>query len=107
MRARRQSPTAASEHSVTTLRALGRPKKKGLEMHPDRPVDQTRLALAALMACLVKALDGPREGVRCRFEEEMRRLYHQLGETQASNINAMETLTWTKTFMETLDEEQQ
>jgi hypothetical protein len=65
-------------------------------------LDQTRLALAALAACIVRALgeDGP--DVLTNFEKYMEKIYGQLREGPASNVGAIETLIWTKEFLRSL-----
>ena len=66
---------------------------------PANPIDQTRLALAALTACIVQALDEPEGGVRRAFEANLEKAYAHLREGAVDHIGAMETLGWTRDFL--------
>lgn len=63
------------------------------------PIDQTRLAIAALTASIVQALDEQSPGVRARVLANMEKMYMSLREAQVSHIGAMETLSWTREFL--------
>jgi len=66
------------------------------------PTDQTRLALAALTACLVKSL-GERDPVlQERFEANLETAYNNIREMEARHIGALEILHWTREFLKEL-----
>lgn len=60
------------------------------------PVDQTRLALATLAACLVKTLNETDPSFAARFEAHLGDSYHYFRDTGAPNDGVMETLKWTR-----------
>ncbi|HZS81750.1 MAG TPA: hypothetical protein VFA50_02700 [Stellaceae bacterium] len=65
-------------------------------------LDQTRLALAAVAACIVQALGEQEPDVQAKVEKNMEKLYMSLREGPVSNVGAMETLRWTKEFLKEL-----
>jgi hypothetical protein len=71
-------------------------------MAKSNPIDQTRLALAALTACLVKTLSEQDESFQSRFTENLDRIYKEVRDSELSHIGAMETLGWTGEFLKKL-----
>jgi len=65
--------------------------------------DQSRLALAALTACIVQALHEPQGDLRTRFVQLLERAYHKMRDHAVDNSKAMETLHWTKQILRELD----
>jgi hypothetical protein len=65
-------------------------------------VHQTRLAVAALAACIIEALGEEDENMRVRFERALERAYAHLRDSTADNLGAMETLSWTKEILRKL-----
>jgi hypothetical protein len=65
-------------------------------------IDQTRLALAALTACLVKTLSEQDESFQSRFTENLDRIYKDVRDSELPHIGAMETLGWTGEFLKKL-----
>lgn len=67
--------------------------------HPD----QTRLALAALAACLAVSQDESSGSALPKFEAALKDLYHHIGDTsQVDNSGVQETLRWTNQFVQVL-----
>lgn len=64
--------------------------------------DQTRLAMAALAASIVLALDERSPGVRQAVEGHMEKAYLFLRDAPKPHPGAMETLRWTKEFLKEL-----
>lgn len=60
---------------------------------------QTRLAIAALAACLVRSLGESNPGLQSRFEALLEKAYHNLQGASVAHTGAMETLTWTRQFL--------
>lgn len=58
--------------------------------------DQTRLALATLVACTVRTLDEAGVISRSRFEHFLSQAYSELRDKEADNLVALETLSWTR-----------
>lgn len=71
-------------------------------MPESNPIDQTRLTLAALVACLVDALGEQDSDFRAKFLANLTRLYNNIRVEDLSHIGAMETLTWTREFLDEL-----
>ena len=65
-------------------------------------VDQNRLAMAALTACLVKALAERDSGLRERFERNLEKAYKELHDMEPQNTGAMEALKWAGEFLREL-----
>jgi hypothetical protein len=63
---------------------------------------QTRLAVAALTACIVHALNQQDKTFQARFEQNLTRVYKNIREMELSHIGTMETLTWTRKFLNEL-----
>jgi hypothetical protein len=55
---------------------------------------QTRLAMAALFAALVRALEKRGATPRKEVEAELDKIYHQLRSNPAGPIKSLETLKW-------------
>lgn len=72
-------------------------------MSQQNPINQTNLALAALTASLVKAFEQTNPGLTEKFLEEVRESYYQIREMELSHIEAMETLRWTREFLDRPD----
>ena len=64
--------------------------------------DQTRLALAALTACLVKALGEQDPALQAKFETNLEKAYNNIREMEAQHIGALEILHWTREFLKEL-----
>jgi hypothetical protein len=65
-------------------------------------LDQTRLALAALTACIARTL-GVLDGDFPRvFERHLEEAYAQLREMPGGNAGALETLAWTRDLVKKL-----
>ncbi len=71
-------------------------------MPKSNPIDQTRLTLAALAACLVDALGEQDDAVRVKFLDNLTKIYNNIRAEELSHIGAMETLTWTQEFLQEL-----
>ncbi len=71
-------------------------------MTEPNPIDQTRLAIAALTACIVRALGQQDEAFQARFKENLSKVYDNIRDMELSHIGSMETLTWTKEFLQEL-----
>jgi hypothetical protein len=63
------------------------------------PLDQTRLAVAALAACFAKALGEQDAAFLPSFESHLEKVYHDLRNSQLSHIGAMETRKWVREFL--------
>ncbi len=71
--------------------------------NPAKHPDQTRLAVAALAACVVHALDESTGKSLQRFSEALRELHDYIGDTSSvDNTGAQETLRWTNEFVQHL-----
>lgn len=68
----------------------------------ENPIDQTRLAIAALTACLVKALEEMQPGVQARFEDNVDNAYRSIRSATVAHVGAMETLTWVRDYLKKL-----
>lgn len=69
------------------------------ESHPN----QTRLAVAALSACIAHSLSESAQFSLPKFEAALRELNDYIGETStADNSGATETLRWTNEFLQHL-----
>lgn len=64
------------------------------------PIDQTNLAIAALTASLVNALEKTNPGLTEVFLDEIRERYYEIREEQLTHTGAMETLQWTREYIE-------
>jgi hypothetical protein len=62
-------------------------------------LDQTRLAMAALAACIVRTLDEGDGAVLTRFEGFLQQAYNRLRDPPADHKVAAETLRLTKEFL--------
>lgn len=65
-------------------------------------IDQNRLALAALMACLVKTIGDEDAAFIKRFEQKLEKAYGELKGTEPQNTGALEALRWTGEFLKEL-----
>jgi hypothetical protein len=59
---------------------------------------QTRLALAALAASLVKALDGRWPGLGEDFVSNLSHSYQQVTDVDVTSVGLLEALKWTSEF---------
>ena len=66
------------------------------------PIDQTRYALATLVACLVRALADGTDGLQTRFEANLVKAYDEVREQELSHIGVLETLNWTREILKML-----
>jgi|GEM_PF-3099082 len=62
-------------------------------------LNQTNLAVAALAASFAKALDAQFPAFLPMFEQELEKRYRSLEDADVANVEAMETLRWTKDFL--------
>ena len=76
--------------------------QKELRVPKSTSTDQTRLALAALTACLVKALGERDPALVAKFEANLERAYSNIREMEARHIGALEILHWTREFLKEL-----
>lgn len=60
------------------------------------PIDQTRLALAVLAACIAQAADAPEGERRSAFLANLERAYANLREGPLYHYGAAETLVWAR-----------
>ncbi|MGK2941005.1 MAG: hypothetical protein ACSLFJ_04925 [Immundisolibacter sp.] len=65
------------------------------EEHPN----QTRLALAALAACIAKTLGESDLSFVPRLEKHLEAAYYSFRDTTPVNIGVMETLNWTREIL--------
>ena len=68
-------------------------------MEASNPIDQTRLALAALTACLVKTISEQDESFLEKFKHDLHNTYRDIKDMELSHIGTMEILTWTDEFL--------
>jgi len=61
--------------------------------------DQTRLALAALFAALVRSLHDQGKCDLARFDEEIERIHFEMGEEESPPLSARRTLRWTHKYL--------
>ena len=77
-------------------------------MPRSNPIDQTRLAMAALSACLVDALGESEPAFQARVEANLEEanlehVYNIIRDMEgSSNVAAMEILHWTREFLKEL-----
>jgi len=71
-------------------------------MAKSNPIDQTRLAVAALAACFIKALSEGDRALAARFEENLEKVYKDIRGNELSHLGALETLNWTREFLKKL-----
>ncbi len=60
------------------------------------------LALAALAACLVKALGERDPAFQAKFEANLEKTYNNIREMETRHIGAVEILHWTREFLKEL-----
>ena len=66
---------------------------------PRSDPDQTRLALAALAACIVQTLGEQDKSFPKRFEANLERIYAHLREFEMEHLGAAETLRLAKEIL--------
>jgi hypothetical protein len=76
--------------------------QRSLSVPSSNSTDQTRLALAALTACLVKSLGGQDPALQAKFEANLEKAYNNIREMEARHIGALEILHWTREFLKEL-----
>jgi len=69
-------------------------------MTEQNPIDQTNLAIAAISASFAKAMNKVDPKFSTIFLEELENRYHEIREMELSHIGAMETLNWTREFIQ-------
>lgn len=69
-------------------------------MSERNPINQTNLAIAVLTASLVKALEKTNLGLTENFLKELQESYYEVREMEQSHIEVMETLQWTREFLD-------
>ncbi len=62
-------------------------------------LNQTNLALAALAASFAKALGEQFPAFLPQFEQELKKCYDNLADSEVCHTEAMETLRWTNEFL--------
>jgi hypothetical protein len=68
-------------------------------MEKSNPIDQTRQALAALTACLVKTIGEQDATFEARFKQNPERGYKEVRDSELCHTGTMETLGWTAEFL--------
>lgn len=68
-------------------------------MTKQNTINQTHLAIAAITASFAKALEKHNPGFKDEFLSELEDRYYEIRESELSHIEAMETLTWTREFI--------
>lgn len=76
------------------------PIKKSDLMPKENPINQTNLAIAALSASFANAMNKIDPQFSTLFLEEIENRYHELREMELVHVEAMETLTWTREFIQ-------
>jgi hypothetical protein len=66
------------------------------------PVDETKMAIAALTACLVKTIGQQDESFEARFKENLSRIYKEIRENGPSHNGVLEPLSWTADYLRKL-----
>lgn len=79
---------------------IGFPFKRSDLMTKENPINQTNLAIAALSASFANAMNKIDPQFSALFVEELENKYQELREMDLLHIEAMETLTWTKEFIQ-------
>lgn len=69
-------------------------------MTKQNPIDQTNLAIAAISASFAKAMNKVDPKFSTIFLEELENRYHEIREMELPHIGAMETLNWTREFIQ-------
>lgn len=69
-------------------------------MTKPNPVNQTHLIIAAISASFAKVLDKHNPGFKEDFLSELEEKYYEIRESELSHIEVMETLTWTREFLQ-------
>lgn len=62
-------------------------------------LDQTRLALAALAACIAQTLGEQDSTFVPRLNAHLENIYLQLRDSEADNLGAIETIGWVREFL--------
>ncbi|MDV7491368.1 hypothetical protein R4511_02020 [Acinetobacter baumannii] len=68
-------------------------------MTKENPVNQTHLIIAALSASFANALEKHNPGFKQDFIEELESKYYEIREAELQHVQALETLQWTKEFL--------
>ena len=69
---------------------------------PTSPINQTTLAMAALVACIVQTLDESQAGVRPAFEANLQTMYDALRRGQMAQAECLEILTLARDLLKNL-----
>lgn len=69
-------------------------------MANENPINQTNLAIAALSASFANAMNKIDPQFSALFLEELENRYHELRDMKSINVGAMETLNWTREFIQ-------
>lgn len=69
-------------------------------MTKQNPIDQTNLAIAAISASFAKAMDNIDPKFSTQFLKELEKKYQELRDMELAHTGAMETLTWTREFIQ-------
>ncbi len=69
-------------------------------MKEENPIDQTNLAIAAISASFAKAMNKIDPNFSTIFMEELENRYHEIREMKLHHVDAMETLNWTREFIQ-------
>lgn len=65
-------------------------------------LDQTKMAMGVLFACIVKALDEREAGVREAFERSLGKAYAEIRDFPYETTGVLEALSWTKDCLKDL-----
>ncbi|NIE95619.1 hypothetical protein F3J02_03830 [Acinetobacter sp. Tr-809] len=68
-------------------------------MTKDNPINQTHLIIASITASFAKALDKTNPGFKEEFLKELGERYHEIKDYSHPHTEALETLTWTRDFL--------
>lgn len=69
-------------------------------MSAQNEINQTNLAIAALSASFAKAMDRVDPKFSTIFMEELESRYHEIRNKPQVHTEALETLTWTREFIQ-------
>ncbi len=66
------------------------------------PIDKTKMAIAALTACLVKTISVQDAAFEERFKENLSIIYKEIREHGPSHNEVLEALSWTADYLRKL-----
>ena len=68
-------------------------------MTKENPINQTHLIIASITASFANALDKTNPGFKEEFLKELGECYHEIKDYSHPHTEALETLTWTRDFL--------